>query len=173
MGKTLDARYGRPHSSVFFDVSSNQADNQLSRPCNQTQQSRGSLVRSSLPRQLNRFLLSFPETLWAQESMVVRSIELGSLDLRIPASRLSLTISSSFLLEAPTSLGEKTAAELSQKSREGSIWISKSGSCRVDFSLCLPADVHNLPEELRHSMVGLMANCPVSLSIGIRRWPSF
>ncbi len=94
--------------------------------------------------------------------MAARLVDLGCLELKSRASSLSIKKSSSFLLEAPTSLGEATATELREMSRKGTLLISKAGSCRLNFSWLLTGAPKEVTEEMAPAMAGLIANCPVS-----------
>ena len=94
--------------------------------------------------------------------MVTRLVDLGCLELKSQArSNLYLVTSSSLMIEAATVLDEATPEEISRRSKDGTVWIAKAGSCRLDFSWLFRDCSEQRLEEPRPMMMKLIAQCPV------------
>lgn len=97
--------------------------------------------------------------------MVAASVDLGSIKITGRKHNLSLTLSSSCTIVLPSSWSTPyTADELRRASFAGDLWISKAGSCPIEFLTLLNGelpDSANLDPTVTTAIVGLASECSV------------
>ncbi|KAK4190018.1 hypothetical protein QBC35DRAFT_544117 [Podospora australis] len=103
--------------------------------------------------------------------MQVVGIDLGNIEVIPKNSYFSLTLSASCSLSLPSAWkATPDAIALSQASSAGDIWISKAGSCQIEFSTLLngsPFDESIFGEEAIPVVAHLAAECRVWQNIGL------
>ncbi|KAK4162234.1 hypothetical protein QBC43DRAFT_215789, partial [Cladorrhinum sp. PSN259] len=104
--------------------------------------------------------------------MLAGKVDLGSIKLAKKRSRLSLDLTSSCTILFPNTTRKKlpTAAELSEASSSGQIWISKAGSCQLDFLTLVNGEpLNDSPADptLVSMVAHLSAECQVWQEIGL------
>ncbi|KAK3989796.1 hypothetical protein QBC44DRAFT_77868 [Cladorrhinum sp. PSN332] len=104
--------------------------------------------------------------------MLEGELDLGSIKLAGRRTRLSLTLESScaFSFLNATRKELPTAVELAEASSSGQIWISKAGSCQLNFATLIngePLDDSSADTTLVSMIANLAAECQVWQEIGL------
>ncbi|KAK3315020.1 hypothetical protein B0H66DRAFT_605937 [Apodospora peruviana] len=99
-------------------------------------------------------------------------VDLENITVRQKHTKLSLTITTSFTIDLPSAvLDPSTAAEISQLSKTGELWVAKAGSCQVDF-LTLVNGEHpecaGVDPKVASTVVDLAADCPIWEDVGLQ-----
>lgn len=102
------------------------------------------------------------------------NLPLGSITVARKHSPLSLELTASFLINSETTtlgLNQLTATGLVQHSKDGNLWMAKSGSCQLVFKTFINGqlpDPNVINPAIISSLIGMAAECPVSLAIPLR-----
>jgi len=104
--------------------------------------------------------------------MPAGEVSLGSIHLTGKGSRLSLALESSFAIWFPntTRTDLPTATEISEASASGRLWISKAGSCRLDFMTLMndkPLEDSSADPTMVSMIANLAAECQVRRYLSI------
>lgn len=104
--------------------------------------------------------------------MLAGEVDLGSIDLARKGSRLSLALESSCAIWFPntTRTDLPTATEISEASASGQLWISKAGSCQLNFLALMndkPLEDSSADPTLVSMVANLVAECQVRHSLCI------
>ncbi|GAB1313253.1 hypothetical protein MFIFM68171_03463 [Madurella fahalii] len=103
--------------------------------------------------------------------MVAVPIDLGSIKVTGKKHNLSLTLSSSFTIMLPPSWSTSyTADELRKAFLAGELWVSKPGSCRIEFLTLLNSGLcggASLDPSVIAAIISLASECPVWKDLGL------
>ncbi|CCC07482.1 hypothetical protein SMACR_02486 [Sordaria macrospora] len=94
------------------------------------------------------------------------NLPLGSITVARKHSPLSLELTASFLINSETitlGLNQLTATGLFQHSKDGNLWMAKSGSCQLVFKTFINGqlpDPNVINPAIISSLIGMAAECP-------------
>lgn len=95
--------------------------------------------------------------------MTDKHFEHGKLQVSCRNSRLALSLSSSFTMALPPLSTEPvTAADISQLSRTGQLWIAKANHCRLEVISSVEGE--DLDGNAIRACINSIADCPVRVS---------
>lgn len=96
------------------------------------------------------------------------TVNLGSITVVRKNSPLSLELTASFLIDSDTTalgLNQLTATDLFHHSKDGNLWMAKSGSCQLVFKTFINGqlpDSNVIHPPVISSLTGMAAECSVS-----------
>lgn len=105
--------------------------------------------------------------------MPTTTVDLGNVTVRkTQASAFSLSLTSSCTVDLPpTWTGPPNASEIANAVKGGTLWITKAGSCQLDFAVLVngkPPSEGDIDEPTLLKILDLVAECPVNY-FGITR----
>ncbi|KAJ4404252.1 hypothetical protein N0V85_004910 [Neurospora sp. IMI 360204] len=102
------------------------------------------------------------------------AVNLGSITVARKNSPLSLELTASFLIDSETTalgLNQLTATDLLQYSKDGNLWMAKSGSCQLVFKTFINGqlpDPNVINPAIISSLIGMAAECSLWEEIGLQ-----
>lgn len=99
------------------------------------------------------------------------TVNLGSITVARKNSPLSLGLTSSFLIDSETTtlgLQQLTAIDLARHSKDGNLWMAKSGSCQLVFKTVINGqlpDPNVVNPAIISSLIDMAAECSVGILI--------
>ena len=97
-------------------------------------------------------------------------VDLDVVELKSCISPLRCKITSAFWIDGAGLKEPITAQDLCHGFEEGRLWISRAGSCRLDFVLALQGAFEGLFVNLEHEFFKMIAQCRVSAARDLGSW---
>jgi len=100
-------------------------------------------------------------------TMPAITVDLGNVTVRrSETNTFSLSLTSSCTIDLPPTWTESpNASEIASAVKEGTLWITKAGSCQLDFAVLVngnPPSEEDIGEATLLKILDLVAECPVS-----------